>query len=95
MPKKCKRCGTANDSDARFCKACRDPFSSKAGHGTVKPVLCKKCNTPRRVTGGPFVDWFTPDGPIDQYWEEREFCVLECKHKYFTRKTGRTKPWEP
>jgi len=95
MPKKCKRCGTVNDSDAKYCKACRNPFSSKAGGGGGKRFPCDGCGgKPRRVTGGPFTGRFEPEGPINQYWEVWEFYVLECGHKYKTRKIGE-EPWKP
>ena len=90
MPKKCKRCGTVNDSDARYCKACQNPFSSRAGGGG-KSLFCKKCNEQRRVKGKT-KGWFTPPGPIDQYEEEWEYYALECPHPYLIRKTGRERP---
>ena len=108
MPKKCKRCGTVNDSDARYCKRCNEAFPSgggagssrtrkplpSGGGGSGKSVFCKKCNKPRRVTGGPFYDWVEPDGPINQYEEQVGFYTLECPHKY-SWKTGKTRPWKP
>jgi hypothetical protein len=93
-----------NDSDAKVCKEWGKKFSSgktanasrtQAQGGGGKSVVCPRCKKPRRITGGPFVKWREPDGPINQYWEEVKFCMLECSHEYFIGKTGRTKPWEP
>jgi len=105
MPKKCKLCGTVNDSDARYCKRCRgtefssgktaNPSRTQAGGGAGKSVFCKKCNKPQRVTGGPYTEWLPAPPPIDQYEEEWKFYALVCRHKYYIGKTGRTKPWEP
>ena len=93
MAKACLSCGTVNPSNAKFCSKCGKPLSSKTGGG--KRIPCKKCGGKLRlITGGPFTVKVEPDGPINQYWEVWEYYILECNHKYFTRKTGE-EPWEP
>ena len=90
MPKKCKRCGTVNDSDARFCKACRNPFSSRAGGGGGKSLFCEKCGR-QRPEKGRTTKYFEPSDPTQLNLIEWEVAVLECGHVVRIRKTGRTK----
>ena len=89
MPKKCKRCGTVNDSDARYCKACQNPFSSKAGGGG-KSMFCKKCNSQKPVKGRT-TNFIEPVDPTKLNLEEWECAVLGCNHIIPIRKTGREK----
>jgi hypothetical protein len=100
MAKACLSCGTVNASNARFCSGCGKALSSKktanlsgtqARHGTESSRFCKKCNTQVRVKGKT-TDYFPPSSPVKLDWEEWEYYVLECNHKDFIRKTGRTKP---
>ena len=90
MPKKCKRCGTVNDSDARFCKACRNPFSTKGGGGGGKRVFCEKCGG-QMPEKGRIRKYLEPSDPTELNLIEWECAVLECGHIVPLRKTGRTK----
>jgi len=100
MAKACLVCGTVNASDAQFCKKCGRALSSKkvpkasgtqARRGTATSMFCKKCNRQVRVKGKT-TGYFEPSSPVKLDWEEWEYYVLECNHKDFIRKTGRTKP---
>jgi len=100
MPKKCKRCGAVNDSDARHCKKCGGTeFTSgktatspggRAGGGSGKPLYCKKCGQERRVKGKT-TGYPVEPSPTSMYWTEYEYYVLECNHIILIRETGRTK----
>lgn len=99
MQKACLSCGAVNASNARFCGSCGKRLSSKklsnssvtrATHRTENSRFCKKCNRQVRVKGKT-TDYFEPCSPVKLDWEEWEYYVLECNHKEFIGRTGRTK----
>jgi len=97
MSKACLSCGTVNASNARFCGRCGKPLSSdrvssssRAKRGTEISRFCKKCGRQVRVKGKA-KDYFEPDSPVELDLVEWEYWVLDCGHKEFIRKTGRTK----